>query len=211
MGENVDRGDEVDRADLQRDLDRIKEAMGLAERYENAPEQWLGFGVVVAVACALSQYVVLERLPQAWFAAVWLGLFGALGAVLSRRYGYSFEPGTARPNLGFQILAVYFAAFPIAAVAGSFLPELSYLEETAFTLAIILVQLGAGYVVAGETLKAYHIRDRDRYAFHAGGLLMVGLGVTVATYEPLYEWGYAAFGGAYLAYAVASYWVLSSS
>lgn len=203
--------EDVDRADLQRDLDRIKEAMGLAERYEDAPEQWLGFGVVVAVACALSQYVVVARLSQAWFAAVWLGLFGALGVVLSRRYGYSFEPGSTRPNVGFQIFAVYVAALPITVVAGTFLPELTYLEETAFTLATILVLLGAGYVVAGETMKAYHIRDRDRYAFHVGGLLMVALGVAIATYEPLYEWGYAAFGGVYLAYAVASYWVLTSS
>ncbi|MFC3959766.1 hypothetical protein [Halovivax cerinus] len=201
--------EDVDRADLQRDLDRIKEAMGIAERYENAPEQWLGFGVVVAVACALSQYVVVERLPTYWFLVIWIGLFAAVGVVLNRRYGYAFEPGSNRPNVGFQILVLYVAAFAVQIVAASFLPALSYTEESAFVLGIVLVLLGTAYVVAGETMKAYHIRDRDRYAFHAGGLLLVVLGVAITTVDSLHVWGFAVFGGVYLAYALGSYWVLS--
>lgn len=203
--------EDVDRDELQRDLDRIKDAMGLAERYENAPEQWLGFGIVVAVAAAISQVVVLERLPGYWFAVVWFGLFGAFGAVLRRRYGYAFAPGSSRPNVGFQILAVYAAAFAVQFVALSFLPDLDYLEETAFQLGIILLLLGTAYVVAGETLKAYHIRDRDRYAFHVGGLILGGLGVAIPTVGALHEWGFATFGGVYLVYALGSYWILTGS
>lgn len=61
--------------------------------------------------------------------------------------------------------------------------------------------LGLGYMVAGETLKAYRIRARDRRAFHAGGLLMVVLGVAIPNVEVLHTWGYAAFGASYVTYA----------
>lgn len=201
--------EDVDPEVLQRDLDRIKDAMGIAERYDGAPEQWLLFGVVVALGAALSQYVVLEHLPELWFFAIWFGLFGAFGTVLYwRSDGHSWTPGETDPNVGFQILVVYAASFLAQAVVAPFLPELAYLAETALVLGLFLVMLGVGYVVAGETLKAYHIRDRDRFAFHAGGLLLVALGVLVPNVELLHEWGFAAFGATYLAYAVAAYGVL---
>lgn len=202
--------EDVEAADLQRDIDRIKDAMGIAERYENAPVQWLLFGVVVALGCALSQFVVLERLSGLWFLAIWFGLFGAFGAVLYWRFdGRSWGPGGDTPNVGFQILVVYVASFALQAVAAPFLPTLEYLAETAYVLGLVLVMLGVAYLVAGETLKAHRIRDRDRYAFHVGGVLLVGLGVAVPNLEPLHEWGFAAFGATYLAYATATYWVLT--
>ena len=202
--------EDVDAADLQRDLDRIKDAMGIAERYESAPEQWLLFGIVVALGCALSQFVVLERLPGSWYLVIWFGLFGGFGGLLYWRYdGYSWAPGGGTPNVGFLILIVYAGTFAVQLVTAPFLPELGYVDETGFVLALVLVMLGLGYLVAGETLKAYRIRNRDRRAFQAGGLLMIVLGVAIANVEPLQEWGFAAYGGTYLVYAVASYWLLT--
>jgi uncharacterized membrane protein YhaH (DUF805 family) len=202
--------EDVDPAELQRDLDRIKAAMGVAERDESAPEQWLLFGVVVALGSLLSQYVVLERLPGFWFLVIWFGLFGAFGAVLYRRSeGYSWAPGDGEPNIGYLILVVYGGTFAVQFVVGPFLPELGYLAETAFVLGLVLVMLGIAYVVAGEALKAYRIRDRDRRAFQIGGVLLIALGIGIANVEPLREWGFAAYGGTYLVYAVASYRVLT--
>ncbi|QKY20679.1 hypothetical protein B4589_009915 [Halolamina sp. CBA1230] len=204
--------EDVDPTELQRDLDRIKDAMGIAERYEGAPEQWLGFGVVVALGCALSQFVVLERLPGLWFLVIWLGLFGLFGAVAYWRYdGYSWAPGDGTPNVGYLILTIYAGTFAVQFVAGPFLVELGYLAETAFVLGLVLVMLGLGYLVAAESLKAHRIRSRDRRAFQVGGALMIVLGVAVANVELLHEWGFAAYGGTYLVYAVASYWVLTDS
>lgn len=200
---------DVDPADLQRDLDRIKDAMGIAERYESAIDVWLWFGVLVALASTLSQYVVLNRLPNAWHAPIWLGILviGG-GGLMWWRFDASWTPGATDPNVGFQILVVYLGAMAVQLAAAPFLPELGYLAETAFVLGIILVMLGLGYLVAGETLKAYQIRARDRRAFHAGGLLMVGLGLAIPNLEVLHTWGYATFGGSYLVYAVATYTVL---
>jgi hypothetical protein len=40
---------------------------------------------------------------------------------------------------------------------------------------------------------------------------MIALGIAIANVELLHEWGFAAYGGTYLVYAVASYWVLTGS
>lgn len=201
---------DIDPSELQRDLDRIKDAMGIAERYESAIEMWLWFGALVALASALSQYVVLNRFPNSWHALIWLGLLvlGG-GGLMWWRFDASWSPGAHEPNVGFQILVVYLGAMAVQFAAAPFLPELGYLAETAFVLGIILVMLGIGYIVAGETLKAYQIRTRDRRAFHAGGALMVGLGVAIPNIEILHTWGYAVFGATYLGYALATYAVLT--
>jgi hypothetical protein len=201
--------EDVDPEALQRDLDRIKDAMGIAERNENAPEQWLLFGVFVAVGSALSQYVVLQRLPGYWFAVIWLGLVGVGGTAVGY-YTNTFEPTPEdRPNVALQVFAPYAAGFPLWAAVSPFLSDLAYEEEAALMLGVVLVLLGTGYVVAANSLRAYRIRVRDRRAFALGGLLLVALGVAIPTVDVLHTWGYAAFGGTYLAYAIASYGVLT--
>jgi len=205
MGTN----ENVDPEALRDDINRIKDAMGIAERYEGAPEQWLLFGVFVAIGCAVSRFLVLERAAGFWYPVVWLGLLGAGSLALSRRYNQAFAPGRSDPNVGFQILVVYLGSFAALFVVSPFLPDLGYLAENALILGLVVVMLGLGYVVAGETLKAYHIRTRDRYALHAGGVLMVALGVAIPNVEVLHTWGFAAFGASYGVYAAASYLVLT--
>jgi hypothetical protein len=205
----MDSNESVDPDALRDDIDRIKDAMGIAEHYDGAPEQWLLFGVLVAVGSAVSQFLVLERAAGVWYPVVWLGLFGAASLGLSRRYDYAFGPGRSDPNVGFQILVVYLGSFAALFAVGPFLSDLGYLAETALDLGVIVVMLGLGYLVAGETLKAYHIRARDRYALHAGGVLMVVLGVAIPKVEALHTWGFAAFGASYVVYAAAAYLVLT--
>lgn len=205
MGSN----ETVDPEALRDDIDRIKDAMGIAERYEGAPEQWLLFGVFVAVGSAISQFLVVERAAGFWYPVVWLGLFGVGSVALSRRYDYTFGPGRNDPNMGFQILVLYLGSFATLFAVEPLLPDLGYLAQNALTLGIIVVMLGLGYLVAGETLKAYHIRARDRYALHAGGVLLVVVGVAIPNLDALHTWGYTAFGASYAVYAAASYLVLT--
>lgn len=205
MGSN----ENVDPEALRDDIDRIKDAMGIAERYDGAPEQWLLFAAFVALGSAISQFLVLERAPDFWIPIVWLVLLGGSALGLSRRYDYAYGPGRSEPNVGFQILVVYLGSFAALFAVAPFLPELGYLAENALTLGLVVVMLGLGYLVAGETLKAYHIRARDRYALHAGGVLMVALGVAIPNVEALHTWGFGAFGASYAVYAAASYLVLT--
>lgn len=201
--------EDVDPETLRRDLDRIKDAMGIAERYDGASEQWLLFGVFVAVGSALSQYVVLQELPGYWFAAIWLGLV-AVGGTAVGYYTNTFAATPEdRPNIGYQVFVPYLAGFPLWTTLSPFLADLAYEERTALMLGVVLVLLGVGYVVAANSLRAYRIRARDRRAFALGGVLLVGLGVAIPNLEVLHTWGYAAFGTTYLVYAVAAYGVLT--
>lgn len=203
--------EDVDPEALRDDIDRIKDAMGIAQRYEGAPEQWLLFGVVVAVGSAISQVLLFERVAGFWYPVVWLVLFAAMGVALSRRFDYSLGPGVNEPNVGFQILVVYLGSFATQFVARPFLADVGYFPENAFVLGLVAVMLGLGYLVAGETLKAYRIRTRDRYALHAGGVLLVALGIAIPNVDVLHTWGYAAFGASYALYAAASYRVLTTT
>jgi len=77
---------EIDVEELGRELDQIKDAMGLTERYDGASTQWLLFGLLVPVAAGLSQYVHLETLPAYYHSIIWFGILGggwALWSVVS--------------------------------------------------------------------------------------------------------------------------------
>jgi len=204
---------DVDPAELEAQLDQIKEAMGIQERYEGATAQWLLFGVLVAVAAAISQVVYLRELPAYWHGIVWIGLlFG--GGLVGFRVLFEGEDGPSfssegKPNLWLPFAASYATIFPIQTIAAAFLPDLGYRAETIFTLSLILVLIGLAYVLLGNALRAYYIRARDRYAFYAGGILLVALGTAIPSVEVLRTWGYAVFGAVYFVYAVVTYVVLT--
>jgi len=104
------------------------------------------------------------------------------------------------------VFGVYFVAvFNINSVASV---EPDALESLIFSLSIALV--GVGYVVIGESLRAYYIRRRDRWAFYAGGGWMVLLALVIPSVDLLETWGYAVFGILYFVHAVVSYVALLS-
>ncbi|WP_135820274.1 hypothetical protein [Halostella litorea] len=201
----------VDPAELREDIETIKDAMGLEERYEGAAVLWLAFGGLVAVAAGLSQYVFLAELSDWYHPVIWIGLLGGGGAVANRLVAGDDAGGWGSddaPDPYLQIAVVYAVSFPIVNIQQS-LVDAPRAVASASTLATIVVLIGAAYLVVGNTLKAYRIRTRDRYAFYGGGALMVALGTVMPFVDALLTWHYAAFGLAYLAYALASYAVLA--
>ena len=202
---------EIDVDELRTELDQIKAAMGIDERYEGATTLWLLFGLAVPVAAALSQYVVLERLPQWYHTLIWLGVLGG-GAALYVAFaddapdeGWTSE---GKPAIWVQFVVVYLAAFPLQAVAAAYVGDLGYVAESALVLSIIVVMIGAAYGVLGASLRAYFVRRRDRRVFYVGTLWMVTLGVAIPRHATLETWGFAAFGACYFVYAMAAYLVL---
>ncbi|MFB6189061.1 MAG: hypothetical protein ABEI57_04185 [Halapricum sp.] len=205
---------QVDPDELQAQLDQIKDAMGIDERYAGATRQWLLFGVLVTVASGISQYVYRQHLPGYWFTVVWtVVLFG--GGVVGLRLLFdgdrrpSLGTEAGKPSLWFVFGVIYLADVPIQVVADRFIPSLGYEAQIVFALSVILVLVGIAYLLIGNALRAYYIRSRDRYAFYAGGLLLIGLGVSIPYVDVLWTWGYAVFGGLYLVYALATYAVLT--
>jgi len=205
---------EIDVEELRAELDQIKDAMGLQERYEGAATQWLLFGVLVAIAAGLSQYVFLADLPGYWYGVIWIGLLFGGGAVgIYWIFGSDardlFSTNSDKPGLFFIFWVVYLASIPLQVIASQYTGEVAEDAETMFVLAIILVMIGVAYVIMGNVLKAYYIRARDRYAFYGGGLLMAALGTAIPFVEVLQTWGYAVLGVVYLAYALATYVALN--
>jgi len=77
--------------------------------------------------------------------------------------------------------------------------------EAILLFSLIVALVGVAYVVVGESLKAYQIRRRDRYAFYVGGAWMLVLAVLIPNIEILQTWGYATYGLLYAVHAVGSY------
>ena len=67
---------EIDPEMLRREVDQIKDAMGLQERYPSQFRLWLVFGVLVALASAGSQVIYLRDLSGSLHTVVWFGLLG---------------------------------------------------------------------------------------------------------------------------------------
>lgn len=206
MATDTGEGDiDVDPAELQAQLDRIQEAMGITERREGATRQWLALAGQVGGACLASQYVYSADLSGWLYWLIWFGGFGGGSALYFGRAGAgSFETPSDKPSIPVQIIVPYLAVFPLLAVLGYY-ADLSGQAGTLAVLAVILILLGVGYAVAGHGLRAYRIRAADRYPFYVGGLWMAALGVALPRYELLRTWPYLAFGGIYVAYALLTY------
>jgi hypothetical protein len=203
--------DDVDAASGRRDFEGASEPAGTAARYETAPQQWLLFGLLVGVGGAICQYVVLQE--QSWYllVGVWTVVLLALGSFA----GYSTKPvefaPPEKPNVPFQFFVPMLGAIPIGVILATFVEPLDYETTTALSLALVLVLLGLGYVLAANAMRSYSIRTRDRRAFALGGVLLVALGVAIATVDALHIWGYAAFGATYVAYSLAAYTFLTKT
>lgn len=202
---------DVDVEELRGDIEQIKAAMGIQERYSGATSMWLFFGVAVPVAAAISQYVHLERLPAWYHSLIWLGILGGgfVGyLLLSDESVRPANEGTGKPNLFVQFGLVYLASIPLQSIAFEYAGDVEYVPASAAALSIILVMLGVAYGILGSSMAAYHVRRRDRWLFYVGTVWMVALGTLIPGRPFLEEWAYAVFGGLYFVYAVGAYAVM---
>ncbi|MUV90245.1 hypothetical protein GJ629_10370 [Halapricum sp. CBA1109] len=205
---------DVDPVELEAQLSQIKSAMGIDERYEGATTQWLLYGFLVPIAAAASQYVHLQELPGLYHPVIWVGVLFGGGFVGSWLWaGTDAENASTttdgKPSLWFIFVAVYLSTFPLLFVVFRFTDGLGYDAQNALILGVALVMVGVAYLIEANVLRAYYIRSRDRYALYVGGILLVALGVAIATVDTLWSWGYAVFGALYFVYAMAAYVVLT--
>lgn len=200
----------VDPETLRRDIDQIKEAMGIQERYPSWFHLWLVYAVLVLGASIASQVVVLRGLPGYWHGVAWGGLMGA-GGVYQWWLARSEDPtpAGAAPNVLVQFGAIGSMYVVYVLVLGPVLDGLVPRLAAIITFSLIVALVGVAYLVAGETLKAHRIRARDRYAFYVGGAWILVLAVLMPNVEVLRTWGYVVFGALYAVHGVGSYVLLS--
>jgi hypothetical protein len=201
--------DEVDPETLQRELREIKSAMGLHERYPGQFKLWLVFGVAVSLASAISQYLVLTDGPEYLHSVAWFLLLGGAGAYNFVAIDGGGPETTDKPNLGVQYLAVFLYVAVVLAILSQVQDATTTPEATIFAAMVGLT--GVAYLVVGSTMKAYYIRDRDRYAFYVGGAWMLVLATVIPLVDTLQTYGFGAFGVLYAVHSVGSYVYLSRS
>lgn len=204
---------EIDKEELEQELDQIKETLGIQERYPGGTRTWLVFGVLVGVASILSQVVYLERLPGYWYGVIWMGMM-SLGMAVQVRTNRSRGElsGTDRPSWVFLFATMLVTALVLLAILSPVLAELSYEAANLYVALVFLTLLGGtGYLLLGNTLKAYHIRRIDRYAFYLGGGWLLLLGMFTPYSQFLRTWFYGVYGVVYIAYTLCVYLILTDT
>lgn len=194
---------EIDVEELRAELDQIKDAMGLTERYRDAPRTWLLYGLLVAVSAAASQLVVLEDLSSWWHPVIWVVGIGGGSLLGGYLLGWHRPAGASdgKPSPLIVFLVTYLLVVPIQLVFAPVWGDPGTRQSTAIVLGLIVVLVGAAYLLMGNLLRAYYIRRRDRLALYVGGLVLVPLGVAIPNVELLHTWGFAAFGAVFAGYA----------
>jgi hypothetical protein len=201
---------EIEPEELREELDTIKEAMGLQERYGSELRVWLVYAVLVGLASLGSQAVVTLELPPWGHWLSWGAFIGAGVVYQTVALGDDYGGGdsTTRPGLGLQYGAVLAYAVVVLAVVAPLFPGTSAALTSSVVFAIAVGAVGTAYVLAGNLLTAYRIRRRDRVAFYVGGVWMLALAVLLPRVAFLQRWGYAVFGVAFAVHAVSSYLAL---
>lgn len=196
--------------EVRADLERIKDAMGLRERYPSAFRTWLVYGVLVPLAALGSQAVVLYELPGWGHWLSWGGFLGAGALYLWLRGPEPAGPdaGDGTPSIGLQWWTVFGYALVVLLVFEPAASDVDAITAQATVFAVIVGAVGASYLLLANVLEAYYVRRFDRRVIAAGGLWMLALAVAIAWLEPLQTWGYTVYGLAYFAYAMAAYLVL---
>lgn len=200
---------EIDVDALRSELEEIKDAMGLTERYPTEFRVWLVYAVLVPLASFGSQAVVAYDLPP-WGHWLSWGVFMGLGGLYQWRLAEvdTSPDAGGKPGLGVPFLACFGYALAVLVIVGPLLGAGADLQAQSTIFAILVGAVGLTYVLAANVLRAYYIRRLDRLAFLVGGLWMLGLSVAIARVPLLQRWGYAVFGVAYFLFGVGAYVVL---
>ncbi len=200
---------EIDVERLRTELDHIKDAMGIQQRYPGRFRLWLVYGILVAVAATGSQLVSLFELPS-WGHWVSWGVTMGAGGIYQGATGEqpSEGSGEGKPDIWLQYAAAFVYALVAIAIVSPILPDTANAASGSYVFAIVVGAVGLAYIVVGNSLKSYYIRKRDRYAFYVGGVWMFALAALIPYVELLQTWGYAAFGIVFGLHAVGSYLAL---
>lgn len=206
--------DEINKEALREEVDRIKKAMGIQERYPAQVKSWLLWGSLIGAACFLSQIVAVKQWPGYLYAVIWWVLMGAVGGPLQAKIskeheGEIAETGT-KPRLSILYVVVIAAAFVFVANISPLFEGLGYYEIGAYIFTTIMVLIGVYYVVLGNQLRAYYVRSKDRYALYIAGAWLLALSGLVPHFPILTKWMYAIYGVTFGAYSLGAYRILSA-
>ncbi len=204
--------EEIDKKALKKEINEIKDAMGLKERYPSRASMWLWVGAFVGIACLLSQIVAFSGASNLWYPVIWFGGV-SISQILQKKIRKDrkkevIKTGT-KPSNWIPYLVMLLIAFVVIWNIGPLFDGLDQVEITAYTASTIFLMMGAYYFLMGNQLKAYYIRKKDRNAFYVGGGIFVILSAVVPHFYILQKWMWTIYGIAFLGFSLSTYYVLS--
>jgi hypothetical protein len=200
--------EKLDKEELQAELDQIKGAMGLHERYPFWSRWWLIEGVGVGILFPLIQLLVRGTLPLLWFLVFAGGVFIVHQIALGRLIARYERPATGVPNwMHWQ----YIWLAGMVALSIALFPVNDALDVLPLYAAVAAggSMLGVAYLFMGQLLEAYHIRKSDQYAFYIGGLWVLALTAVLPNLPVIQEWSFAVLGIGLAVHNVGSYLYIS--
>lgn len=207
----MSEGSDVDPAELQAQLDQIKTAMAIDERYPGQRRMWLVYGITIGLAAIATNASFIIGLPDPAYVVLW---FSMAALLVGAQWQLVSRSGSRRVSGGvnWRVIGVGFVAAILAlwSTVGELISQhtVGALRGAHFFSHVILF-MGLGFLVAGAALRAERVRRRDRLPFYVGGAWMLVLGSIFPYVDPLQYWGYAAFGVAFLIHAVGTFLLTS--
>lgn len=208
---------EIDTDKLRKEVGQIKNAMGINDKKSKwDPQQWLNWGFLIAIASLISQIIVIYRMPETLISITWFGvLFGG-------RYVNSFLLNFLikqdqnkssiitlenKPNTSVIWITIFVGGWLILVNLLSIInwSASGYYESYSALTSCFFGLAGIAYILTGNSMKAFYIRAKDRYAFYIGGSLMILLSLIIPNIEFLQKWTYSVFAVFFLFFAIGSY------
>jgi uncharacterized membrane protein len=202
---------DVDPAELQDQLDQIKTAMDIDERYPGQRRMWLVYGVTIGLAAIVTNVSFVVEMPNSAYVLLWFGMAALIVGAQWRLVSQS-RPEVATGGVDWRVIGVGFVAALLAlwtAVAELIGQHTVGALRGAHFFSHVVLFMGLGFLVAGAVLKAERIRRRDRAPFYLSGFWMLVLASLLPHVELLQYWGYAVFGVVFLTHAVGTYLLTS--
>lgn len=197
---------DVDPEALREDIDAIKDAMGIEERYPGQARMWLVYGAAVAGATVATNVLFVLDLPPAGYVGLWFAMIVVV--VLAQWRLVSTTAREATPDVDWRQLfgAMILAYLGLTWATGDLIAAntTGALRGTHFFSLVVLL-LGLTFLVVGVVLGAEHIALRDRLPFYVGGLWMLVLAANLPHVPSLRLSGWAVFGVLFAVHSVGAY------
>lgn len=197
---------EIGREELRADLDAIKDAMGLEERYPGQARMWLIYGAAIGLTAVLTNAAFVFPLPNWAYVAGWFAMVAVV--VLAQWRLVSRTSGPAAPGVDWRQLfgAMVLALLALWTALGDLIAnQTSGAAQGAHYFSHVVLLLGLTFLVVGVVLGAERIELRDRLPFYAGGAWMLALAAVLPHVRILQLTGWAVFGVLFAVHSLAAY------
>lgn len=205
-GNNSNITPDVDVESLDRDIDAIKQAMGIEDRYPGQARMWLVYGVAIGAAAIGTNVAFGLGAPESMYFGLWSLM---TVSILSAQYflvsgASKSAPARVKWRYLFGSLAIgYLALFN--SVGDLIASNTEGALRGVYFFSHLIVFLGLTLLITGVALGAERIRLRDRLPFYVGGIWVLAFAAFLPYIPELRTWGLSVFGAMFIIHSIGAY------